>query len=271
MPISVVGEGNYQVNILPGTYYVMAVMDTNNDGKTGITDGVGIYGTRRPVRGEPTAVSVFPGQTTSHINIEILASYIDKDGTMAETEDGGRWEIKRRLGEPEDVFSITRNGRVNEEWKYWTKGIGFLWKANGVGWEPGDMEEFTPKTGVAAKIEKSKAEVPGLGDPLATEQNDLSEAEQLPGVIYFGYDDIIWGISPDGMSVPLGAGHNPTVANNGTLTYQDTEGNVIIRGPDTPDGSLLLDSREMANDVAISPDAQYVAYTRPEYSIPVLL
>ena len=71
-------------------------------------------------------------------------------------------------------------------------------------------------------------------------------------------------MSPDGMSAPLGTGHNPTVANDGTLTYQDTEGNVIIRGPDTPDGSLLLDSREMANDVAISPDAQYVAYTRPE-------
>ena len=97
MPITVAGEGNYQVNVLRGTYYVMAVMDTNNDGKTGITDGVGIYGTRHPVRGEPTAVGVFPGQTTSHIDIEILASYIDGNGNMAEIEDGGRWEVKKRL------------------------------------------------------------------------------------------------------------------------------------------------------------------------------
>lgn len=264
MPISLAGDGNYQVNVLPGTYYVMAVMDTNNDEKTGITDGVGIYGTRHPVRGEPTAVSVFPGQITSHINIEILASYIDENGNMAEIEDGGRWEVKKRLGEPEDVFSITRNGRVNEEWKYWTKGFGFLWEANGIGWELGDMEEFTPKAGIAEEMEKSKPEAPEFGDPLATAQKNLSQIEQLPGFIYFTYDDIVWGISPDGLSVPLGAGHNPTVANDGTLTYQDTEGNVIIRGPNTPDGSLLLDRRELANDVAISPDAQYVAYTRPE-------
>ena len=264
MPITVVGDGNYQVNVLPGTYYVMAVMDTNNDGKTGITDGVGIYGTRHPVRGEPTAVSVFPGQTTSHINIEILASYIDGNGNMAEIEDGGRWEVKKRLGEPEDVFSITRNGRVNEEWKYWTKGLGFLWEATGVGWELGGTEEFTPKAEVATKVENSQAEAPGLGDALVTEQNGSPETEQLPGFIYFTYDNIIWGISPDGMSVPLGVGHNPTVANDGTLIYEDPEGSVIIRGPDIPDGGLLLDRRALANDVAISPDAQYVAYTRPE-------
>ena len=186
MPISVAGDGNYQVNVLPGTYYVMAVMDANNDRKTGITDGVGIYGTRHPVRGEPTAVSVFPGQTTSHINIEILASYIDEDGTMAEIEDGGRWEIKKQFGEPEDVFSITRNGRVNEEWKYWTKGLGFLWEANGIGWKLGDVEEFTPKTGITTKKDKNGTETPDTGNPIVTEQDDLSEAEQLPGVIYFG-------------------------------------------------------------------------------------
>lgn len=264
MPITVAGDGNYQVNVLPGSYYVMAVMDTNNDGKTGITDGVGIYGTRHPVRGEPTAVSVFPGQTTSHIDIEILASYIDENGNIAEIEDGGRWEVKKRLGEPEDVFSITRNGRVNEEWKYWTKGLGFLWEANGVGWElVGEVEEFTPKAEITTKIEKSKAEAPGLGDALVPEQNDPPQTEQFPGFIYFTYDNIIWGISADGMSVPLGVGHNPTVAKDGTLTYQDPEGRVIIRGPDMPDGSLLLDRRALANDVAISPDAQYVAYTRP--------
>ena len=264
MPISVTANGNYQVNVLPGNYYVMVVMDANDDGKTGITDGVGIYGTRYPARGEPTAVSVFSGQTTAHIDIDILASYIDEEGNMAEIEDGGRWEIKKLHGEPEDVFRITRNGRVNEEWKYWTKGVGFVWEAKGVGWELGDIEEFTPKPGTAEKIEQIKTEAPGSGDATATEQRDPPETEQLLGFIYFAYDNIIWGISPDGMSAPLGAGHSPTVANDGTLTYQDPEGNVIIRGPNTPDGSLLLDGREMANDVAISPDAQYVAYTRPE-------
>lgn len=245
MPISLVGDGNYQVSILPGTYYVMAIMDANNDGTTGITDGVGIYGTRRPTRGEPAAVSVFSGQTTSHIDIDILASYIDEEGNMAEIEDGGRWTIKKQYGEPEDVFRLTRNGRMNEEWKYWTKGIGFLWRANGAGWELGNEENFTPKAGIASE--------------------KVPTTEQVSAHIYFAYDGIIWGLAPDGTNAALGAGHNPTVANDGTLTFQDREGNVIVRSREKLNGALLLDSRQMARDVAISPDAEYVAFTRPEY------
>ena len=245
MPISLAGDGNYQVSVLPGIYYVMAVMDANNDGTTGITDGVGIYGTRRPARGEPTAVSVLPGQTTAHIDIDILASYIDEDGNMAEIEDGGRWEIKKQYGEPEDIFRLTRNGRMNEEWKYWTKGIGFLWRANGAGWELGDEENFIPKDGITPE--------------------ETYTVKRLPGHIYLAYDDIIWGLAPDGTNAPLGAGHNPTVATDGTLVFQDREGNVIVRSREQPNGALLLDSRQMARDVAISPDANYIAYTRPEY------
>ena len=158
MPISLAGGGSYQVSVLPGIYYAMAVMDANNDGTTGITDGVGIYGTRRPARGEPTAISVFPGQTTAHIDIDIHASYIDEKGNMAEIEDGGRWEIRKRYGEPEDIFSLTRNGRVNEEWRYWTKGLGFLWKANGAGWELGNEEHFTPKDGIAVSGQQSASQ-----------------------------------------------------------------------------------------------------------------
>ena len=245
MPISLVGDGSYQVSVLPGIYYVMAVMDANNDGTTGITDGVGIYGTRRPARGEPTAVNVFPGQTTAHIDIDILASYIDEKGNMAEIENGGRWEIKKQYGEPEDIFRLTRNGRMNEEWKYWTKGIGFLWRANGAGWEFGNEERFTPKAGIISE--------------------EAPTPKQLPVHIYFAYDDIIWGLTPDGSNAPLGVGHNPTVANDGTLIFQDTEGNVIVRSREQLNGALLLDSRQMARDVAISPDAEYVAYARPEY------
>ena len=63
---------------------------------------------------------------------------------------------------------------------------------------------------------------------------------------------------------PLGVGHNPTVANDGTLVFQDREGNVIVRSREQLNGALLLDSRQMARDVAISPDAEYVAFTRPE-------
>ena len=249
MPISVASDGSYQVSVLPGSYYVMAIMDANNDQMTGLADGVGIYGTRHPVRGEPTAVGVFPGETTAHIDIEILAVYIDRDGNMAEIDDGGRWEIRKRYGEPEDIFRMTRNGRLNEEWKYWTKGLSFLWKANGAGWESGNMETFTPKAGIDIEVRNPST---------------IETVEPLSAFIYFAYDDVIWGISPDGNSVPLGIGHNPTVANDGTLVYQDRDGNIIVRNRDMPDGGLLLDRRQMADDAAISPDAKYVAYTRPE-------
>ncbi len=260
MPITVSSDGSYQVNVLPGSYYVMAVVDANNDQKTGIADGVGIYGTRHPVRGEPTAVHVFPGETTAHIDIAVLAIYIDADGNMAEIEDGGRWEIRKRYGEPEDIFRVTRGGRLNEEWNYWTKGLSFVWKANGAGWELGDTGRFTPKAGILIEKEdggKDGKREAGLNLPTIQSSNLL--------FIYFAYDGMIWGISPDGNSTPLGVGHNPTVANDGTLIYQDRDGNVIIRNREMPQGGLLFDRRKMADDVAISPDAEYVAYTRPEF------
>ena len=183
---------------------------------------------------------------------------------MAEIDDGGRWEIKRQFGEPEDVFSVTRNGRVNEEWKYWSHGISFLWKANGAGWELSDAEEFVPKQNTVTDA-TDNGDTEAAGVESATQQNDAAIPDALPGFIYFSYDNIIWGMTPDGDSIPFAPGHTPTVANNGTLVYQDIDGNVIIRGPDTPDGALLLDRRVLASDVAISPDAEYIAYTRPEF------
>ena len=264
MPISVDKDGRYDINVLPGIYYVMAIMDANKDGKTGITDGVGIYGTRYPVRGTPSAISVFAGETTSHINIDILASYIDEEGNMAEIDDGGRWEIKKLFGEPEDVFSVTRNGRVNESWKYWSKGIGFLWQANGAGWVLGDEEQFVPKQDVT-ETNGGKSETSAFEPATGTVPNDTAPPATLPGFIYFDYDNIVWGMRPDGSSLPFGVGHTPTVANDGTLVYQDIDGNVILRVPETPDGDLLLDRRALASDVTISPDAAYIAYIRPEF------
>lgn len=262
MPVTVSGDGSYQVNVLPGSYYVMAVVDANNDQKTGIADGVGIYGTRQPVRGEPTAVHVFPGETTAHIDIAVLAVYIDADGNMAEIEDGGRWEIRKLYGEPEDIFRVTRSGRLNEEWNYWTKGLSFIWKANGAGWELSKTESFTLKEDIDPKLIEKNIGNENVEEPNAS---TMEAAGQLSAFIYFAYDGMIWGISPDGNSTPLGIGHNPTVANDGTLIYQDRDGNVLIRNREMPDGGLLLDRRKMATDVAISPDAQYVAYTRPEF------
>ncbi len=266
MPISVSKEGFYQVNVLPGSYYVMAIMDANNDQKTGIADGVGIYGTRYPVRGEPVAVTVFSGETTSYIDIEILAVYIDKDGNMAEIEDGGRWEIRKRHGKPDDIFRVTRSGRLNEEWHYWRKGLSFHWRAKGSGWELAKMEPFTPKKGVDVDLKNRDGSAGSAAENAEEFKGSVTEAaDSLSAAIYFAYDDVIWCLFPDGSSIPLGVGHNPSVAKDGTLVYQDRDGNVMVRNRDMPDGGLLLEGQRVTDDAAISPDAKYVAYTRPEF------
>lgn len=266
IPISLSADGRYRVDVLPGRYYVMAVMDANGDGTTGISDGVGIYGTRRPARGEPTAVNVFPGSTTPYVDIEIFASYIDEKGHIAEIEDGGRWEMRRRYGEPEDVFRITRNGKVIEAWKYWAKGIGFEWRAVGAGWEYLREESFTPKKSPheqnASPVEKFDGK--GEGKQIVRASSRLHPYNLL--FIYFAYDGVIWCITPEAGVIPKGSGRKPTVANDGTLLYQDSDRNVIIQDRAAPRGRVLLDRRHMASDAAISPDATYLAYARTESS-----
>ena len=260
MPMTLTDAGTYHVNVLPGSYYVMAVIDRNGDGNIGIADGVGLYGTRFPVRGEPTLITVYPGRTTSHIDIEIFATYIDENGTMAEIEDGGRWEIRRRYGEPEDVFNYTRNGLQIEEWKYWTKGIGIRWEADGAGWNFVEGEEFSPSAAAqkqAPSAQASATEMP-TGFPL---DERLSERH----LIYFAYDNVVWHLSAAAGLVALGAGTHPTVARDGTLLYQDLEGSIVLHDNAVPKGRIVLPAQAMARDAALSPDADYVAAIRTEY------
>ncbi len=294
IPITLSEHGRYHIHVLPGRYYAMAVLDQNNDGTTGLTDNVGLYGTRFPVRGEPIAVTVLPGHTTSHIDIEMFATYIDEAGTLTEIMDGGRWEIRRRYGEPEDVFTINRNGQRNEEWKYWTKGLGFRWRTTGAGWEFIDAEQFQPSAAALsdAKPRKSQARFSqSLTQPRALWGSSIQKAEtaqiekppdlhtidggnaplnstpedflRTDGIFtYFGYDGVLWSLTADTGITAIAAGTNPTVAADGTLLYEDIDGNLILHDSVSPDGRILLDARHLARDAAISPDANYVAYTQ---------
>ena len=60
MPLFLDDNGRFLVDVKPGTYYIMAVVDQNRDGRSGTSDGIGIYGTHQPVRGMPAALTVFP-------------------------------------------------------------------------------------------------------------------------------------------------------------------------------------------------------------------
>ena len=252
-------DGHYEVSIPPGDYYVMAVVDLDGDRKSGLWDGVGIYGTRHPVRSEELQrVSVFSDYITPHIDIEIFAMYIDVEGNIAEIEDGGRSEIKLQYGMPEDVFQFTRFGRQIEEWCYWTQGVRFRFEAVGAGWKLQTRKDFEPTTEALEQL-KQLEQQPQQPSP------DEPETTPLNVLIYYNFDDIIWECMPmAGVQQPLAAGRRPTASLDGRLTYIDLEGNVILHDSGTPQGRLLLGRRELAKDATISPEGAYLAFARQE-------
>ena len=263
-------DGRYEVPVPPGGYYLMVVVDVDGDRKAGLRDGVGIYGTRYPVRGKPQLVSVFVGHTTPYVDIEIFARYIDEEGNMAEIEDGHRSEIRLRYGDPEDVFNFTRFGREIEQWWYWTQGVGFSFEAIGGGWRLQDHKDFEPKKVTAQMLKELEAQSEKSGDestnlesePLHSNEESQPELGLLNAIIYYSYDDIIWGYAPNGTLQPFGAGRRPSASLEDTLTYIDLEGNVMVRDLSGEEAGLLLSKRELASDAAISPDGRYIAFTR---------
>ena len=264
------GDGRYEVTVSPGGYYVMAIVDVDGNRKAGLQDGVGIYGTRYPVRGKPQLVSVFEGHTTPYVDIEIFAMYIDEEGNMAEIEDGHRSEIRLQYGEPEDVFNFSRFGREIEQWWYWTQGVGFSFEAIGGGWRFQDRQAFeskevTPQMLKQLESQSEKSGVEGTStasEPLHASEESQPELSLLNAIVYYSYDDIIWGYAPNDILQQFGPGTRPTASLEDTLTYVDLAGNVMARDSSGEEASLLLSRRELASDAAISPDGKYIAFAR---------
>ena len=252
-------DGRYEIAVPPGDYYVMAVVDLDGDRKSGLRDGVGIYGTRHPVLSKDLQrVSVFSDYITPHINIEIFAMYIDVEGNIVEIEDGGRSEIKLQYGVPEDIFQFTRFGRQIEEWCYWTQGVRFRFEAVGAGWKLQTRKDFEPTPEALEQLKQleQQPQRPNTDEPETTPLNVL---------LYYSFDDIIWECMPTiGIQRPLARGRRPTTSLDGRLIHLDLEGNVILHDSDAPQGRLLLDRRELATDVTISPDGAYLAFARRE-------
>ena len=162
VPLYLEEDGTYRIDVQPGKYFILAVIDQNNDGRSGTSDGIGVYGTHQPVRGTPASVTVLPGKVTPHVDIDILASYVDEEGTMSKISDGGRWNVARMHGEPEDIFKYTQNGKLVEEWMYWTKGLGFIFETDGAGWKLKEQNEFqTNDQNIAKATETPAAEKQG--------------------------------------------------------------------------------------------------------------
>ncbi len=286
VPLILDEDGNYLVDVKPGRYFVLAVLDQNRDGASGLSDGIGVFGTHQPVRGTPAPVTVLEGMTTPHVDIDIMASYIDETGTMSEIEDGGRWNIARMHGEPEDIFKYTQQGKQIEEWMYWTKGIGFKFVAEGAGWKLNDQEEFEPNTqniGKDPETSDEKKQISANETKIDEPDNVELGRFSLSGAsvsIFYSHDGVLWRIAPttaddiklnafrdvpvDSRMAPLGVGHRPSVSVDGTLVYHDFDNNVLIRDIKTGKSTVYFDGRALAEDVKISPNGEYIAYSRNE-------
>jgi len=257
IPVDLGVDGFYQVPLVPDDYYVMIVVDLNGDRKAGLNDGVGIFGTRRPVRGQPQLVSVYENQVTPNINIEITATYMDEQGNIAEIDTGHRSEIRIQYGQPDDVYQLRRGDRQIEEWWYWTQGIGFSFEPAGLGWRLENQQQFEPKIDPVPTPSTAVAVGQTNTDEPPSDQGNFS---QFQAQLFYSYDGIIWAYSPTGQHQPLEAGDAPSVSPDGRLIYRDNQGNIMLQQGDSI--SVLLDRQELATDAVISPDGSRVAFAR---------
>ena len=257
IPVDLGADGFYQVPLVPDDYYVMIVVDLNGDRKAGLNDGVGIFGTRRPVQGQPQLVSVYENQVTPNIDIEIAATYMDEQGNIAEIDTGHRSEIRIQYGQPDDVYQLRRGDRQIEEWWYWTQGVGFSFEPVGLGWRLEDQQQFEPKTDPVPIPSTAVAVNQTNMDETPSDQGDFS---QFQAQLFYSYDDIIWSYSPTGQHQPLEAGDAPSVSADGHMIYRDNQGNIMLQQEDHT--SVFLDRQELATDAVISPDGSRVAFAR---------
>ena len=246
IPIDVGSDGYYKIPLMPEDYYVMAVIDLNGDRKAGINDGVGVFGTRRPVRGKPQMVSVYKDQIITNIDIQIAAIFTDQLGNITEVEVGHRPEIRIQHGQPDDVYQIKRGSRLMEEWWYWKRGIGFVFESKRLGWELKDEKKFKAQP-IAEKTQQSKISAGRL--------------TQIGTHLFYSYDGVIWAYSPEGSHQPIGLGNSPSTSLNGQLIYQNDQGEVMISKKGKK-ASVFLNRRDFATDATVSPDGKKVAFAR---------
>ena len=269
VPMEIGEDGKYAYPLASGDYYVMAIVDVDADNRAGTHDGVGMYGTRAPMTGKPQQVSVFQNRITPYINVYIRATYVDDQGGIAQIDDAHRMDFRQQYGEPEDIYQFKRFGRLIEEWWYWTQGRAFTFEAVGPGWKLIDSETFKPKAheitdeNSAENNAQSNAEAEKLA---ANPEEMMQNSEQntmVNTVIYYSYDDVVWGLAPNGTQEPLGLGSYPTSTVDGSnLSIIDIDGNVRLIDADNPNGTIILDRSDMASDPVISPDGLYLAFVR---------
>jgi len=231
--------GLYRCSAPPGDYYVMVMIDRNNNDLTDAGDGRGHYG--EGYWGIPQKVTVFEGMMTPFINISVNEVFGQEGKTIPIRSPGS---IRFRYGEPGSIHSGSSIAGDTQEWWYWSKGIAFTFEQSDAGWNLIDTYEFTP----------------------TDEGTKKSSVEKHPdGTLYYTFDKSIWAVDADGANRRwIAQGTNPTATFGGnSLIFIDTSGNIYrVDTGDEISGKLVLSKREAGLEPAMSHDGKAVAFTQ---------
>lgn len=255
-PIVLDSFGNFVVALAPGPYYIMGIVDATADEQVGPGDGVAIYGARvGAVDGEiqPSRVYVWENRVTPYVHLSVSAVYTDQGGRYAALDDGSRGAIRRSLGEPNDRYRWNENGRLVEEWRYWSEGVAFTFAANGPGWTQIGTEEFTPNR---AAIERMRPDDIGMTPSLVAQST-------VDAVIYYEAEGVVWAFTPEGAQRPITVGSQPRATPDGLL-YRDQDGSLMLLDGESDTAALAMPADSGARDLAFAPDNASLAYIQDD-------
>jgi len=240
VPLQLSDDGSYICSTPPGDYYIMVLVDCNDNGQIDSGDGTGFYGTGylgSGCWGDPQRVTVLEGRTTPYVNISVTGM-LGRDGKPIQTRSG----IRSYYGDPDSVYDT---GDTTQEWWYWTKGIAFTFEKTDTGWDLIDTYEFNPKD---------------------TSSKKQTNRENSKGTIYYAFDGNVWAIDADNTNKRwIAFGDQVTGTLNGDKLISLDRGrnlNFINPGSDDTAQGMMLTYKEAGLQPAMSHDGKVIAFTR---------
>ena len=237
-------DGSYECLVPPGNYYIMAIMDPNDNDQMDSGDGIGFYGAG--YWGTPQKITVSEEWMTPLINIKVTA-LLGADGKITPVQTPG--VIRFRYGEPDDILSKSTDDRAIQEWWYWDKGVTFTFEETDAGLILTNTHDFTP---TEAQEEET------------TDQTHTEE-EKSNGTFYYTFDRNIWAVDVDGTNRRwIAPGTQPTATSDGKkLLFLDTSGDIYLVEPGSEKSAqLVLNRREAGLQPTISHNGKIAAYTQ---------
>lgn len=241
--------GNFALSLPSGSHYIMAVVDAAGDETVGRGDGVAVYGTNAPLTGAPSEVYVWEDSVEPYIHMRVSAVATDNAGGYAPLDDGSRALIRRKYGEPNDIYQRMARGRLIEEWRYWEEGAFFAFAAKGPGWELEESRAFEP----------NRAALERLRPDDLTLQTPFSVSSVVREPVFYEADNIIWALAPNGSQEPIGIGSELTMSTKG-VWFRDEDRNLRFWDGTAP--PKLIPAEEAPGQAAASPDGKTIAYLK---------